>query len=206
MRFALAGGLLALASVVSGQVFRTPPPEVRTAPNSAAFDSFNRVHGNRWRVVWNAITGTPHRISGSYIEVTRPTKATAGRIALDFIRRNRDLLGVDPAALVLAKADFNPRATWYVDFHQVYSGIPVEGGSVRVIIRGRRITSFGSDFFSGVNVPVQPTVSREQAVAKAFRDLNVEGKPARVDLIVFPDLPTRPLRYHLSWACVMPVI
>src|SRR5438445_3431696 len=219
MRSAFAAVLLAAATLLSAQVLRQPEPVPRTAPNSKAFETFNRAHGNRWQVEWNRVTGTPHRISGSYLPIeTAISKETVQRAALDFIGQNRELLGADPATLLLGKLDFNPAAertrgpgSWYVDFHQTYHGVPVEGGSVRVIIRGQRITSFGSDFFPGINVPWQPAVAREAAIEKARRDLGLQisktpQKAIRADLIVFPDLRARALRYHLAWAILMPII
>src|SRR5437899_1141598 len=47
MRSAFAAVLLAAATLLSAQVLRQPEPVPRTAPNSKAFETFNRAHGNR---------------------------------------------------------------------------------------------------------------------------------------------------------------
>src|SRR6266849_6135934 len=219
MKSAFAAVWLVAPSLLLAQVLRTPEPVPRTRTNIKAFEAFNRAHGNNWQVEWNRVCETPDRISGSSLQNETPvSKETAQKVALDFIGQYHELLGADPASLVLGKADFNPRAarargsgTWYVDFHQTYHAVPVEGGSVRVIIRGQRITSFGSDFFPGIRVPWQPAVSREAAIEKARRDLGlpiskVPEKPIRADLIVFPDLRASALRYHLAWTILMPII
>ena len=90
MRSAFAAVLLAAATLLSAQVLRQPEPVPRTAPNSKAFETFNRAHGNRWQVEWNRVTGTPHRISGSYLQVETAKAGWTEKLwILPIVTRNR---------------------------------------------------------------------------------------------------------------------
>ena len=211
IRNVFAAALLAAAAGLYAQVLRSPVPTAATQPDVGAFDRFNRAHGNRWQVVWNRVTGTPHRVSGYYIDrVVAVTKNNVEQVARGFIGQNRDLLKADPASLALSKADFHPpqskrtrgSGTWYVDFRQMYHRIRVEGGSVRVVIRGRRITSFGSDYFQGIDVPTAPRIPLERAIRIISKE---PFKPFRTELIVYPDTRANTLRYHLAWVIITPV-
>ena len=44
------------------------PPAVK-AETVQAWKRFNTYHGNKWRVRWNPVTGTPHRISGHSLAI-----------------------------------------------------------------------------------------------------------------------------------------
>jgi Zn-dependent metalloprotease len=202
---------LLLLAVVAAQLSAASEPR----PNLTAWQRFVREHGNAWAVEWNPVTGTPHRISGSFLPIQGVTKNTVEKAARSFIARYSDLLGVDPASLELTKAEFDPpekdrrgHGTWYVAFRQVYHHIPVQGGSVRLIIRSNRVTSFGSDFFPGIDVQAKPVVPLDRAIDLARRDLNLNkgSTPVKTRLIVFPDIRTSTIRYHLAWEIVMPVV
>src|SRR5512138_3318477 len=174
-------GLLALDAPRShGQ---TRPQPVPQAQREQAWARFNDASGGKWRVSWNRVTGTPHRISGAALPVEEPvTAASVEAVSRRLIARHRALLQADPASLVLQKASLEhpqgtdaARGNWYVSFRQVQRGVPVEGGGVRLVIRGKSLTALGSDVFPGVDVPVTPLVSRQQAERKVLSDARVKG-------------------------------
>src|SRR5262245_1217033 len=154
-----------------------------SAPDSwlALWRAFDDQTGGGWTFEWNGVTGTPHRISGHFVELARvPTSDTADVIARHVVTRYAALLRARPADLVVVRAEFEPAATdrgegtWRVVLRQVHDGVPVRGGSVRLVIRGRRLTTLGSDFFPGVDAAAVPAVSAAEASAIVERALGLE--------------------------------
>src|SRR5687768_17514445 len=111
-----------------------------TKPRIQGWQRFANEHGKAWSVEWNGVTGSPHRVSGSYLTLKGGiNKNTVEQISRDFILRYSDLLGADEDSLQLIKAEFDPPekgrrglGTWYVSFRQMHRGVPVPGGSVRL--------------------------------------------------------------------------
>ena len=194
---------------------RRRPPNGQRA-GVLAWERFSREHGGAWTVDWNPVSGTPRRISGSFLDVADDiTTANAGAVALRLAGRFRDLLQTDPGSLALSGAEFLPaepgargRGTWYIVLRQMHGSVPVEGGLVRFIIRNQKLTTMGSDVFSGIDAPSAPGVALSRAVDTIRRDMgwNAPLQPVASQLVVWPDTRSAATRYRLVWRIVMPVV
>ena len=204
--------LVLFAPIAGAQPKNAAPPETR--PNTAAWERFTREHGKAWKVRWNPVSGTPHRVSGSALELPRPVnKNNVESVSRDFLAQHSELLGISVKQLVFGGATYEPPAkggrsdgTWYVVFNQSHGGVPVPGGSVRLTIRHKSVTSFGADFFRDINVPATPVISEFQAAEIARRDMSASFEPITSRLTVFADARGETLRYFLAWELVMPVV
>jgi len=175
------------------------------------WENFNRQFNNRWRVDWNPRTGSPRVITGHFIKLLEPARKDNVESAMrDLLSRYRQVLQVEPEDLLLSNVDFqesiNPQwsaGTWYVSFKQTYKGLPVEGGSVRMMIRDNRVTQITSDFFPGIDLPTKPLFTEKQAfeTIKAFST----EMPLSSELIVYPKAGDKAVKYHLAWDFVMPL-
>src|SRR5262245_51490048 len=87
------------SSPIHGQ---TAPQAAPTEARDAAFARFNAAHGGKWTADWNPVTGTPHRISGSSIELPEAvTEKNVEALSRTVIEKYREVLKADPRALVL---------------------------------------------------------------------------------------------------------
>jgi Zn-dependent metalloprotease len=193
-----------------------PGTERRSGGGPPAWEQFRRHYGTDWQVEWNPITGTPHRISGSYLEVRpRITQSNVEEVARSLVSGFNQLLQAHPGSLVLSGAEFQAPAatskasgTWYVSFRQVYRGVRVEGGSVRLVIRNQKLTMMGSDFFNGILVSSRPAVPLEKAIEIAGNDMGPGAPPTPIgsELVVWPDARSGTAQYFLVWQILMPIV
>ncbi|MCK5503667.1 MAG: hypothetical protein KAJ10_00790 [Thermodesulfovibrionia bacterium] len=177
---------------------------------------FNERFQNKWRVTWNPSSGTPHRISGYHIKISEAvTRKNVEKLTRKILSDHRKLLQIYPASLKLKRADFRPPrdpkggvGTWYVSYSQTYRGLPVYGGTVSLVLRGRKLTVMGSDFYPEIWLNTEPTVSREQAVDLVNKDIAVKKRlePVDMELVILPRAYSGVVRYHLAWKATMPVI
>lgn len=190
-------------------------PSLSAEQNLKNWKTFNKRYNDKWTVKWNKLTGTPHKISGHYISLPKSVdQENVGDLGLGVIRELREVLQVDTKQLELSKADFEESrhteagtGTWYVYFRQVYDGIPVEGGSVRLIIRNNRVTTLASDYFPGIKISPKPRITLQQTIdtINATRANGAKAKPVSDRLIVYPKADASGIRYYLAWDLTMPV-
>ena len=129
-----------------GAVVRTGDPALQRALSAApAWRDFASRNGG-WKVVWNEVTGTPHRAFGAGIELDGFADDAAGadRAVRGFIARHPGLFGGSPA-LETAFAGRRGRV-WYLRYRQTVGGVPVlfEDWEFRVG-EGGRLFAFGAD-------------------------------------------------------------
>jgi hypothetical protein len=214
-RFAAGALLVVLAATLQAKqesVSTYDPAKFRTA-NEKAFENFKRKNGDLWRVEWHPVTGTPHLITGYYLELSEPLtlQNIDGQIR-PLLLSLQHLLQIEPAQLVLAKADFDaaPKqketGTWFIHYRQIHGSARVDGASVRLIVRGTRVTSLGSDFFPEVDVAATPSISLDSALVAVAVAEGVQAiKPESTELVVHTVVIDGILHYHLAWAVVLPV-
>ena len=184
-------------------------PALDKAKRLEIWKQFNKTFDNKWKVRWNLVTGTPHRISGHTIKLTeKPSKENIKRLTSDLLRSYQDLLQISPDKLTLAKVDCHQGGTWYVYYRQRHSGLPVYGGSVRLVIRQQELTLLGSDYYPGIEIPTEPKVPLQEAVSTIQRDLRPKEalKPLSTELLIYPQAIPEGVRYRLAWKIIMPII
>jgi Zn-dependent metalloprotease len=180
------------------------------------WQSFNEKYQNRWNIEWNKITGTPHRISGYYINIPETlTKENISAVSRNLLNTHQKMLQIQPGTLVLMNSKFDaPKVkkagfgTWYLSYQQTYQGLPVYGGSVDLIIQNQKLTVMCSDFYPGIGVSAVPKISKEQAAATAGQGLS-KGTliPISSQLIIFPkQIANDTVCYYTAWKLIMPVL
>ena len=99
-----------------------------SAARRAAFNKFAAKFGRAWRVRYNPRTALPEAITGGR---TASYGGTPEQAAKAFFTDNKDLLSVDPSALVLEnKKEF--AGITHLQYRQYKDGLPVEFSYARV--------------------------------------------------------------------------
>ena len=173
LKFAgLAGTGGAVAASAALQTTLSPP---------AAFDALNDRAGGTLDVRWDAEGGIPRWLTGNGRTVRIPYTPTAAEqgnplaIARGFLDENRALFRLNAVATDFGPGRLEPDRQLgfaHVRLPQMYNGIPVFGRQLIVHLDAReQITAVNGDYAPGLNVPSQPTISREDAEQLALDNL-----------------------------------
>lgn len=209
----LLGVLMVGIVLIIGCIEQESPTDT---DRDARFKKFTAQYGDEWRVEWNDKTDTPHRIIGGNITLEKEiTSENVEELTREFISEIKYLLLAEDSALALAEADYDDPmreedefGTWYVFYGQHYEGVPVYGGSVRIIIKNQRIVTIGSDYYPDISIDPTTNITKEEAMEIVNHYLGLkEPLGARaVTLIVFPDERSEKVQYYLTWKVEMPPI
>ncbi|HET6203294.1 MAG TPA: FG-GAP-like repeat-containing protein [Planctomycetota bacterium] len=195
--FTVAATLVAHSDVALGQ-------EAASAQAAQTLRAFEARHGAGWAVEWNRKTGVVRSLFGAGALLAEPGPATAEEalaLASGLILENAEMFGIRPGELGQGQA-FPTGRHWYVHFPQRYRGLEVEGGRVRVQLTGGALAFAGSDAMPGIDLPVEPRVSGEEAVVLAKAGTGFEEGRDRVldsTLLVFPVEEASRFEAHLAW-------
>lgn len=128
------------------------------------------------------VHGAAGRLPALITGLSAPLRSADAAGAHLFLREWADLFGLD-----LSQGEFSLRKTLGHEhgtvhrFAQVYRGLDVLDSDVAVTVRrDGRISMVSSGVRAFGDLPVEFTVSREEAVAAAIRELNPEIEPAEV--------------------------
>jgi hypothetical protein len=159
---------------------------VRRGPSvksRAAFERFNRAQGGGWKVRFDGRTGLPAALVEG---ASAPHPGTPQEAAAAFLRSQRDLLGIDPAALSVEKT-VSGRGSRHILYRQTYRGLPVEFSRVKVHLDERgAVTGVHSRFEPDAGLDIVPSVSAAQAAEAVRRDAGFAPSSAG-SLVIFPD-------------------
>ena len=125
------------------------------------------------------LTGTPRQLLRTDGALSEPRGGARSDIALDFVRANREAIGLDAADLAgldQHRTVRGSRGVTVVHFRQLYKGIPAFDNDLRVAIdRAGRVTSVAGSPRHGLSVEsVAPKLDGEQAYAALQRNVDVE--------------------------------
>jgi len=153
-------------------------PAVSQPPIPPALGQLRQDAGGEVEITWNPLTGTPSFIRGriplSAIGVDSWVKpSTAATTLMD---RYASLFGVRQASseLKVMRDETDARGMRHVTLQQVYQGIEVYGGSVRVHLSadGQDVVAVSSGFVPDIHVPdTLPRIPADQALAAARKAL-----------------------------------
>lgn len=170
------------------------------------WDAFLRAEGGEWQVLWDEVSGAPHRIWGSGLDlgdlsdVDRVVGEARGLLA-----RHQALLGVDVQDLRLRSATWR-EGLLLISFQRRHQGIPVYESVVDLIFEGGRLVSLGLDTYPELAVSTIPTFRRGAALAKAREAIPGGGFGAVTEeggeLVILPLEVDGSLSYHLAWRSV----
>jgi len=160
---------------------------------------------------WSRSTGLPDQLELEPVEGLIDTSKPAEQIAMDFLNKWRDLLGIDPADLGKPKT-VTEGSFGNLQYPQIYRGVPVLGGGVMIHIypwKSVELRMVGTPtYYPNIHLTTtQPVYTAEQAVkiAARFDEIPPEYDPvkAQTNLVIYPDCgyPPRaaPCNFHLAW-------
>ena len=125
------------------------------------------------------LTGTPRQLLRTDGALSSPRAGDRADIAMDYLRANRDALGLDAAdldGLSLQRRVSTPRGLTVVHYRQLYRGIPAFDNDVRVAIdRAGRVHSVAGSPRRDLSVAsVDPSLSGAEALARLQKNVGVE--------------------------------
>ncbi len=167
----------------------------RQAVNLPSFQRFFANHSDQWEVRMDTRNARPNLIEGIGIPLlpgkgNRLTREDlglghSGDVTLrdvetrvrGFLAKFPEILRVAPGQLRLDETS-SARAGrdgqfWAIELAQYYRGIPVDGAHVFFRINQGNVVQFGAEKIAEVRLDVRPSVSREEAFAKAFAALGI---------------------------------
>jgi hypothetical protein len=181
-----------------------PEFEQRMLKTLPVQDFFKR-YGPNWQIWWNEQTSTPAMVMGEGIPLNITpfdTKETVLDKLQRFIETNRHFLGIDPSELRLQAISLN-RDIWHVDFARYYRGVPVYNSRAWFRIKFGRLVLFGAEAYPGINISIQPSINRIDALNRLAAVIRFDNKGSKLvqagDLVVYPDRGSDRLNYRLAW-------
>ena len=166
----------------------------------------------------DATTGVTSTLSNPVGFLTGPRADDPSDVALDFVRSNRALLGLEPGDLVeLEVTDVvysAPTGSTHVYLRQVHRGLPVYNAALQIHVnRDGRISGVNNGFVPGVAGSLKsplPIINAAHAVSAVARHLNVPlrrlpliaGQPVGVrqtTSLSASDVSSRAIQAQLMW-------
>ncbi len=143
----------------------------------------------RWEVRWNRLTGTPHRIFGSGVDLAPgglARESDVDRISRDFITSHPELAGADAIDLQLL-AVVHAAGHWSAIYEQAHFGVPIEGALIVFLYSDQgRLLMFGSDAYRTLAVAKSPAVTAAAALAAGARGLPAPTITRQPELRILP--------------------
>jgi len=150
---------------------------VSNAASSQTALTLENQTGSAWKVFsWNAVTNTPHLVYGNGLKVAPSlVQDTDVRAAAESVAMlNADAMGLNPADLefTYVRRGLGKAAA---HFQQLYRGIEVHDGRFHATFSDEgHLMVMGSDFYSGIELDVNPALSEDQAFDFATQDLSFD--------------------------------
>lgn len=167
---------------------------------------FKAEYGDDWTVIFDELTGAPHRIYGQGIDLGSTDNPEAlEEAARLFIASHADLFKVSPKDLSLTVSSSFDQL-YHMSFKQSVRGVDILGAQVDLVFSHGRLVSMGFDVHQDIDLDVRPILGKREALERSRRTLPVAG-PAMVtnlgDLVVVPlrgaQASNGELSYHLAW-------
>lgn len=157
------------------------------------FSRFNSTHEGRWKLRLDPRTGEPAALSEGR---TAPRAGPAAAVSRQFLREQRQLLGVDPDSLEIEK-ESKGDGHRHVLYRQRHRGVPVEFAKVKVHLDDAgSVIGANSTYEPDLNLNMTPVISAAQAASAAESDSGGKADGAAT-LVVLPLESTG--RSHLAW-------
>ena len=157
-------------------------------------------------VKYNAKTGVPCLLSGSFSLGGLKAGAAEEAAVKAFLDRNRDIFGIRDASseLNLAGAETDQHGLRTLRFAQRHDGVPVYGGDLLAHLDAEGdLTSVNGNYLPGISVDTAPSVTSAEAVGIAKSALGIADADLRntlgPELMVYP----KDEAYHLAWCLTL---
>ena len=155
----------------------------QSASPKAGVRQLRKELGNQAVIDIDPLTGTARTVGRLDGFLTAASRKPAPFIALDFVRRNPDLFGLDAAAvdrLKLRKDYRDIRGTHHLSFIQEIEGIPVSGNGIKANVTkdGRLVNVSGSPVSGLSTAASSPGISASAAREAAIQSVEKTPKAA----------------------------
>ncbi len=158
-------------------------PAAASEDQKAAISEIEKVSSKDVIVKWDERRGVAKFISG---QLTEPSDKSKTDLSIDFIRQHKVLFGVEnpDKELALDNTNATPRGR-FVNFRQRKDGLNVMGGKITVRIENGIITTVANYFEPNITIKTTPTLSLEEAMAIARREIAPPNQTDTASLVVF---------------------
>ncbi len=168
-----------------------------------AFKQFNDRYNGHWRIEWDQKLGNVKRLYGFHSE---PSDLSSEQIVDNFLAGQKDLFNIQTADFQLEKKQ-RLNTKLFQSYQQVYRGIPVHSGMMKVLLSNRgEILSVSLQHFPVGEISVVPRLSERDAFESAlrFQEKDPKRKSGLVQLgtgslVVFPKPTETAFEYRLAW-------
>jgi Zn-dependent metalloprotease len=182
------------------------PPEIPTKAKSA-IHRLNHISNGDLEIEWNAVTGTPSKITGT---LARPSSHSPEWIAYSFLQPTRALYGLSNPKRDLPVDRIEPRGSGSVRVHlkRTLYGLPVFGNSLAIDIDQRGVVRQVEGAIHPhlerriFHRPAQPAVTESEAMITALQSMpqyNAAGILPSIQLGYDPTRHGMPLVYAITF-------
>ncbi len=188
-------------------VKKKPMPSKSKRNESIEVKKFKTKYGPNWTVKWHGDRNIPRRISGKHdLGRVIKDKDDAEAVAKEIITDSKDLLGIDDIADLKLKRVYEDKFGFIIEYEQLYKGIPVYRGEVRITLGKNIFEGIGNNFYPDINISTTPKITREEAVRVAVQNtkLNLTANQTSeitnsTYLYIVPISNENKTVYHLTW-------
>lgn len=201
---------IAVLSIIAMMVAATLPsatPGLSQPLTPPILEQLKQDAGGEVEITWNPLTGTPSFIRGhiSLTAIGLTAQAEPSIAAMTLLDHYADLFGIHDASgeLEVIGDETDALGMRHVALRQVYQGIEVYGGSVKVHVSadGQEVVAVSSSFVPNIQLPdTQPRISADQALTAAQKALPNSVIISGPKLVVYPGRGEKPgASAKLAW-------
>lgn len=142
-----------------------------------------RMHDPKVQMRWDHHLKAPAYLTGHLAEPITGSSRLLPDAVMEYLEDNRSLFRIsDPQSEVRPVKQVSDRAgNSCIALQQLYKGLPVEGGTLRVQFDTKKsISSVSNKFIPDLDIDVKPDITADQALKKALADAKT-GKPMADD-------------------------
>ena len=149
---------------------KLPNARLAAAEQLAALDTLKTsTNASNMTARWNDFGGSPDVIYDFASAAYSGTPEEAGRA---FLTQNAELFGISDINNLRVFSERAAGGGYLIRFQQTFNGIPVQNGGVGLVMNGnKQVIMASGPHFRNVSVNTTPTLTAEQAKAKAEADL-----------------------------------
>ncbi|HLC98110.1 MAG TPA: FG-GAP-like repeat-containing protein, partial [Candidatus Nanoarchaeia archaeon] len=146
-------------------------------------------------------------------KVATITEKTLPSATADFLAKNKRFLRISPQDLKLVRQwcdkPFYPgkkEGICSIFYQQYYRGILVYQSLVGITTNDGNAVLVQNKYYSGISVPITPTLRQAKAIEIAQQHLEVTTQPQHVSLVIYPEEQEEKIRFYLAYQIDLPPV
>ncbi len=177
--------------------------------NTDSWKRFLKEYGKDVQILGRYDNRGVYRIFGGNMRLSAPRGLIScdnmADACLEFIKENQDVFNLDTDEVVLLKSIHRGKIS-FVDFGQVYKGIPVYGSKISFIVTDTAdVLSITLNHFPGIDIPELEAPEPEGAISLAKSDLeavlpDIDFELCAKRLLVYPLIDNNYTSFIWAWA------